>query len=367
MGKNRKKRQGAKKAFCAGDPVQAPFRNRVRSSRSRFAAAFILSCIGLYGLVHVLPSSFTRPVNQHTASALGLVLNALGVRASAAGDIVSGGGLSFRIIPECTPIFAAGLFLSFVLFYPAAPREKAGGLLMGIPLLYLGNLGRLTATFIISRYDRSLFDVVHVYLGQVFTIFLVILACAAWMRRLESRPGASMRAGVFLARFALISAGLFFVWINIHHGYIWFVDRFVLFGFSLLDRRVPLERLTTYYYETFSIVVFVSLVLAARSLPPAMKAKGLAAGLGLLFLSHLIHRIGNVLLAYFNIAALAPLDLALLVIGQYLLPVLFLVFLVRVQAGEVPAVSEGLLRACGAWQRKEAREGSGRFMSGGIS
>jgi exosortase/archaeosortase family protein len=63
-------------------------------------------------------------------------------------------------------------------FYPAATlREKATGLLTGIPVLYLGNVARLVATFVISRYDRGVFDVVHVCLGQVFTVFLLIAAC----------------------------------------------------------------------------------------------------------------------------------------------------------------------------------------------
>jgi exosortase H (IPTLxxWG-CTERM-specific) len=283
-----------------------------------------------------------KPVNEHVARMLGLVLNGFGIPASTANDVVSEKGLAFRIIPECTPIFTAGLFLCFVLFYTATPREKATGLLMGIPALYLGNLARLTATFMISRHDRRFFEVAHVYLGQVFTILLVIVACIVWLRwldRKESPKSIPMKAAGFLARFCMISGCLFLVWLKVHHWYIWFLDRFMLFGFSLFNYRVPLARQTVYYYETFSIVVFTSLVLAAWSLPWKMKVKGLAAGIGLLFVTHLIHRVNNVLLAYFNFTAIVPVDLTLLVIGQYLLPVLFLIYLVRLRRQDIRAVS----------------------------
>jgi hypothetical protein len=57
----------------------------------------------------------------------------------------------------------------------------------------------------------------------------------------------------------------------------------------------------------------------------------LSAGLGLLFLIHLFHRIDNALMALYNITAMQTLDLTVLVIGQYLVPVLLLLYLFRLQ------------------------------------
>jgi len=176
--------------------------------------------------------------------------------------------------------------------------------------------------------------VVHVYLGQVFIIFLVILTCIVWLEWLDrenSKKSTLISGTSFLARFAMFSSGLFFVWVQIHHWYIWLLDRFMLFGFSLFGYHFALARQTVYYYETFSIVCFTSMVFSARSFPRAMKVRGLAAGLGLLFLIHLFHRIDNALMAYFRLTALLPLDLTLLVIGQYVLPVLLLISMVYYQ------------------------------------
>jgi len=314
----------------------------LRSVRLHIAVGFLLTCVGLYGIVTVLPEPFTRPINEHTARSLGLVLNALGIPALTAGDIVWENSLAFKIIPECTPIFTAGLFLSFVAFYPVPPRQKAKGLALAIPILYMGNMVRLTVTFLVSRYNQNLFEVMHVYLGQVFTLFLVILCCLLWIKWVEKgkvNQGGTMEPVYFLARFGLISAGVFLMWIKVHHGYIGLLDRLIVPGFSLFGFSVGLKHENVVYYETFSTVTVVSLVLAAQSVPRCRRIPLLGAGLGVLFLIHFFHRIDNVLMVFFSITALQSLDLATLVIGQYLVPVLFLIYLIKIQRQDVPVAS----------------------------
>lgn len=300
-----------------------------RFSSARFAGAFGLSCIVLFALINSAPEWVTGPINRHTAAALGLMLNVFGAAVTVSGDIVSSGGVAFRIVPECTPVFTGGLFLCFVAWYPASLRDKAAGLFAGLLFLAFGNLLRLVGTFLISRYDRSLFEIVHVYLGQVMSVALVIIACMAWLRWLGrgSKPqGIAMEGAAFLARFVLISGALFLLWVQIHHGYIAMLDFFMTRGFSLFGEPVQLARQTPYYYETFSIVVFASLVFAVRALQMRARLICLAAGLTLLFCIHLLHRIDNALIARFHITAGVPADLTLLVAGQYLVPVLFLVY-----------------------------------------
>ena len=94
-------------------------RDMIRSKRLSFAIAFTFFCIALYAFIqvccrHPLQSQSTRIPLLHWAWAL----NTLGIPVSTADDTVTEGGLAFRIIPECTPIFTAGLFLSFVVFIP---------------------------------------------------------------------------------------------------------------------------------------------------------------------------------------------------------------------------------------------------------
>jgi len=126
---------------------KSPSRKISRFKNFRFVAAFILSCIGIYACIFALPYRYTELINEHIAQSLGLALNLINIPASVAGDIVTGKAFALQIIPECTPLFMVGLFLCFIVFSPATVRQKASGLVMGIPALYLGNLVRLVAIF----------------------------------------------------------------------------------------------------------------------------------------------------------------------------------------------------------------------------
>ncbi len=335
--KGKKKQTGIRDAFSVvGDKTVAS--SGVRPERLRFAAAFVISCIVLYAAVQALPPSFTRPLNEHTALSLGLVLRVLGIPSiSIVNDVVSDGRMSVKIVPECTPIFTAGLFVCFIVFNSASVRKKAAGLLAGIPVLYLGNIARLAVVFMIGRHDQRLFEVVHVYLGQVFTLLMVSLSCILWLKWIdedEPKRGIPLKVFSFLVRFVLISGCVFFVWMEAHHGYIRLLDRFMLFGFSLFGHHFNPAQRTPVYYETFSIVTFTSLVLAIRSTPWKTRIQQLAAGLGFLFFSHLFHRIDNFLMVLFNYSAAVTADFTLLLAGQYLLPVLLLIYSIRRQRQE---------------------------------
>ncbi len=316
-----------------------PPRGICRFNNLRFVAAFILSCIGIYAFIFALPDRYTGPINEHTGQTLGLALNFIGMPASVAGDTVTGNAFALHIIPECTPLFMVGLFLCFIVFSPAAVRQKASGLAMGIPTLYMGNLVRLVAIFIAGQYDRRLFEVVHAFWGQVYAVLLVLLTFILWLKSLHNEIGFTtkedtkwnipMKTISFLGRFALIAVCLFLVWMKVHYGYVWLLDRFMLFGFSLFGHHFNPARQTPVYYETFSIVTFTSLVFAVRSTPWKTRTKQLAAGLGFLLLTHLFHRIDNFLMVLFHYSAALPVDLTLLITGQYLLPVLFLLYSIR--------------------------------------
>ncbi|SPF40503.1 conserved membrane hypothetical protein [Syntrophobacter sp. SbD1] len=336
MAKDKPRRLNRKQSGVRYAPSPATNKTAARVTQTwglRFAAGFIISCIGLYAAIQVLPSSFTQPLNEHIARSLGLVLSSLGVSdITTVNDIVSDGKFSVKIIPECTPLFSAGLFLCFIIFHPATVGQKAAGLLAGLPALYLGNLGRLIITFMVSRHNQWLFDVIHVYLGQVFSICMIFMTCILWLKwtgKEESNESLPAKVANFLARFALISGCLFLMWVRVHPEYIRFLDRFMHFGFSLFGHHFNSARQTSVYYETFSIVTFASLVLAVRSTPWKTRVKQLAAGFGFLFLTHLFHRIDNFLVVLFNYTAAIPVDLTLLLIGQYLLPVLFLIYSIR--------------------------------------
>ncbi len=320
-------------------PRRAALSDLIRSPHFRFAAAFGLSCLGLQALFCVLPDALLKVICEHTALVLGRVLNTIGFPVVVRGTIVSGSGIAFQIVLECTALSTVALFACFVAFYPAGARKKAIGLAMGIPALYIGNLVRLVAVFAVSHYNPRLFEIAHAYLGQVFTILLVVLACLLWLKWVNtgSLPGRVSKAAGFLARFVLLSGSMFLFWMEVHHWYVWFLDRFMIFGFSLFGYHLLVPPETAVYYETFSIVAFVSLILATQSVKWSTKAKVLVVGLGLFFLLHLFHRVDTALLSAFHFTSLFRLDVLLCDLGQYLLPMLLWLVMVIRRPAESPS------------------------------
>jgi hypothetical protein len=183
----------------------------------------------------------------------------------------------------------------------------------------------LAVIFISGIYSKRLFDVLHVYLGQIFTMALIILSCLfyiQWVTRINERHGAIASAIWFLVRFVLLSTFMFFVWMEIHLQYVVFIDWFMVAGFSFFGYRLIIPRNIILYWETFNVVTFTSLLIATELKPWTRKIKHLACGLCILFVFHLIHRTNNALMAAFGFLWVMPLDLIFCAIAQYVLPVL---------------------------------------------
>jgi exosortase/archaeosortase family protein len=116
-----------------------------------FGIKFALMCGILYALANYLPPAlFSDPLNRHTAAMAGFLLSLLGLEVAVRDVLIWGQGFSIRIITECTAVFVAILYASFVLAYPATLRQKALGLLYGLPILMVANLLRLVLIYLIG-------------------------------------------------------------------------------------------------------------------------------------------------------------------------------------------------------------------------
>lgn len=91
-------------------------------------------------------------------------------------------GQPFRIIYHCTGLFLMAIYSSAVLAFPATWRQKAIGLVLGLPLLFVANLLRLVALGIAGRFSPELFDLSHEYLWQGVFVVLVLVLWAQWKR-----------------------------------------------------------------------------------------------------------------------------------------------------------------------------------------
>jgi len=135
------------------------------------------------------PDGFLNPIEKSLAYATAYplvgILNIFGIGAKVMttfgdfsqtpGMFVNLGKFTFRIIYECTGIYAFIAFSAAVLSYPTSIKNRLLGFGLGIPALYLANLIRFIFLGIIGEFWPSAFEFAHAYLWQVIIIGFVVL------------------------------------------------------------------------------------------------------------------------------------------------------------------------------------------------
>jgi exosortase/archaeosortase family protein len=216
----------------------------------------------------------------------------------------------------------AGLYLAFLLAFPAPAGRKSVGLLAGLPFLYGLNLVRLVALYLAGLRDAQLFKIGHVYLGEVAMVLGVWMACLVWLFFVAADGYRRIPRPWFLLRLAAVSAPLCLAWWQVNQGYMEMMDRLVAAAFALFDYRLMMPRTHEIYYQTFNIVAIIAIIAACRNVPLRRRLLALALGLSIAVLLHTGFRILNVLLTGFHLPGILPVSVLVATVGQYLLPVL---------------------------------------------
>lgn len=244
------------------------------------------------------------------------------------GTLLSQGTFTAGVITECTALYMAILFACFVAAYPAALRSKLYGLALGIPVLHAGNILRIALVFAIGVKKPQLFEIAHVFLGQILMVLLVIVVCLAWVRETAANGRELPSLSGFVLRFFAFSAIPFLAWLGLNGAYVRLTDHFVrwLFWCFAVRLEIPYQHLV--YYQTFNLVTFSGLVLASRAQVVGRKLWAVAAGFACIVGMHLLFRVGNVFATGFAMEAAVQLSNAVSIIGQYFLPIIFWIMIV---------------------------------------
>jgi exosortase H (IPTLxxWG-CTERM-specific) len=298
----------------------------------RFSTCFVIIAGLLYLLFNTMPAAWlAQPLIRYTAETTAFLLQVAGLDASVSGILVSLSGFTVKIIPECTVIFLAILFVSFVIAYPTSPKNKLLGLAFGLPFLVSVNLLRLAFIIVVGGYSRTLFDYAHVYIGQIAMMLVLLVTCIMWLRYI-ARVHMEDNALRFCIRFIGYSSIPFVIWLYVDQFFV-FANLYVVKGLlSLvgLDMAVPAElNLYPHTFNTFHLIAFTSLILATESLEKASKIRSLVFGLSILLGFHFLFRLHQVMFLDFHMAFAKHPFVALIIINQWLLPFGLWLFLVR--------------------------------------
>jgi exosortase H (IPTLxxWG-CTERM-specific) len=294
---------------------------------------FIGVCVLLFILICSLPESIFAPLNHATAHLSGECLALFGKKAEVAGDLISLNGFRVQIITECTALYSIILFGAFIFSSPASPMSRLAGLAAGAAFLSGVNILRIAAVTAVGAGRPALFEIFHVYLGQVVMVIMVIAACLAWLHLIQPQKP-PLKTIIFFIRFSLFSTLLFLVWFVFNVAYVKFADDHVvrwLFSLNNVQLEIPYGHMI--YYQTFNIVTFIGLVMAGGSRLLRDKIRIVAAGLAIIVAMHVLFRVCNVLTTAFGMESAAKISGVIYIIGQYMIPVLLWLVIVRKDYG----------------------------------
>ena len=120
-----------------------------------------------------------------TAGATGFVLNLFGAWVQMDGTLIHSPDFAMRIVSECTGIIPMAIYLSAVIAYPCAIKQKAIGAALGIAAIAVLNLVRTVSLFFIgSHLSSGFFDTAHMLIWQPVMILAAIVIWLLWVEKL---------------------------------------------------------------------------------------------------------------------------------------------------------------------------------------
>jgi exosortase H (IPTLxxWG-CTERM-specific) len=298
------------------DQTSSSTREAISPPCLRFA---LLCCLFLMASVWLEPDLL--PLNRFVAQLCGHLLALCGQTPRLQGELLTLSGFTVRIVLECTAIHPILIYIAFVLSRPGTLKRTLVGLAVGSGVLFTLNIARIALVTVVGARWPLFFEISHVYLGQVVMLLLVLAAALAWLRFSSGGPDPLP----FLLLATLWCSLLFLPWVVLNKFYYMkTIDSLVSVIIMVLSPSSGFEitRLQPLYTYTFSLSLYLALVLAKRD---ASFTRRMACGLmGALAIMgwHLLFRLTHVTINLFDLAELMPLHIAVYLAGQFLIPLL---------------------------------------------
>lgn len=162
----------------------APARQRWWAGKGplfRFGASFI-GLIALFSAITLLPvfQRFVADYLQLDARLASKVLNWLGQQTHNTGDTIVSPRFAVTILSECSANEFVVFLWAGLLAFPATPRHKVVGLVLGTLGIGLINLVRIMTLFLVGAHRPRLFTAVHEELWPGLFVIAMIIFVAGW-------------------------------------------------------------------------------------------------------------------------------------------------------------------------------------------
>jgi exosortase family protein XrtM len=100
---------------------------------------------------------------------------------SAGSKLIGAGGFQVSIATGCDGIDGILLLIAAICAFKMGLFRKFLGLTAGCLAIYFANIIRIIILYYTVKYKPGLFDVMHIYFGQIFIIFVGMLFFITWI------------------------------------------------------------------------------------------------------------------------------------------------------------------------------------------
>lgn len=126
---------------------------------------------------------FPYYLQKGNAAVSALVINVFtpAENARVEGKTLAADGMALEIAWGCEGIEGIFLIVAALTAYSMRRRHKILGIIAGTFFLYWLNIVRIVALYYTIKYNPALFDLMHMYVGQTFTIFFGVMFFIIWI------------------------------------------------------------------------------------------------------------------------------------------------------------------------------------------
>lgn len=149
---------------------------------------FLIGFVGLMALFYAMyRSSFyekflMKPLLSLQAKLASIVLNLLGYDTESNGEILAGNSFSVSIHDGCDGVEATAVYLVAIIAFPlVAFAKKWKGLIMGVTVLFILNIFRISLLYISGIKWPTLFEFLHLHGGVIIFILFAIVLWLIWV------------------------------------------------------------------------------------------------------------------------------------------------------------------------------------------
>lgn len=133
------------------------------------AALAHLSAWMSYAVLHVLGVIAGFPVHKHST-------------------IMGSGSFEVDVAPACSGAVPTSIYLAAVFAFPTSWRARWVGAGIGIGIIQLVNVVRVSALFLIGLYFHEIFHDTHVYIAQALVVCVAVALWLYWATRFADAP-----------------------------------------------------------------------------------------------------------------------------------------------------------------------------------